>query len=142
MSALYLKPKRSRTCLLSLGVVHGVFAVVLCSSTQGLTRWLWLLAALLSLAISAYQWHRTKAFEWCLNVDGTAKMRLNGQQWLQVTPKGAQMLNRWVLIAHWQDANNQRFQSVWWADSLTSKEFKMAYVWLRWQTWPHEKDKQ
>lgn len=141
MLSLRLTPRASKRCLWLLISLHAaLFGMVWVQAFAH--AGLWTLCILLSMGISFWQWQRSAMYCLELNIDGSACLQWRQQPPVNVVRCGGGMTSKGLLVAVWQDAQKRRYQTVLWPDSVNQKEFKMAYVWLRWQSVPKEESKQ
>lgn len=142
MPPLHLQPKPSWQCAAALVALHMVLIWVLAWQWAAWPLYLALLGVWLSAMVSFYQWHRSAAYGLFIAPDGAVSLQWQQQAPIKVVRLSGGMVSRYLLVMVWQDSHKRRYQTVLWPDSVGKKEFKRAYVWLRWQLVPKEESKQ
>lgn len=142
MPPLQLQPKPSWQCAVALIVLHMALIWVLLWQWAAWPLYLALLGVLLSAGVSMYQWWRSAAYRLLIAPDGSVVLQWRQQAPVKVVRLNGGMVSRHLLVMVWQDAHKRRYQTVLWPDSVSKREFKRAYVWLRWQPVPKEESKQ
>ncbi|AUZ03989.1 MULTISPECIES: protein YgfX [Vitreoscilla] len=142
MPPLHLQPKPSWQCAVALVVLHMVLIWVLVWQWSAWPLYVAVLGVLLSAMISFYQWRRSAAYRLLIAPDGSVHLQWQQQTPIKVMRITGGIISRYLLVVVWQDAQKRRYQTALWPDSVSQKEFKMAFVWLRWQPVPKEESKQ
>ena len=133
MLALAIRPRRSRWYWGVIAALHTIGLLVVVNWLHGALLVGVLVAMVISWAYAQYRWHHSAAYFLSVTPDGKASLQWRDQNpiWVQVV--AVPLHSVWVTMVVWEDAHQQRYRTLLWQDSVDKAQYKLWYVWLRWQ---------
>ena len=133
MQAWHIAPKPSRVHLTCIVVLHAFAAWVFYAALTGIVWWGVACFWVVSLGLALWQWRLGAAYFLDVQADGQVFLQTKKLPRQAVVLASGHFVSRQVLVAVWQDKQGVLHRTVLFADSVSRREFKWMYVWLRWR---------